>query len=73
MGGIKKAFKAITGSKPKKKSEPAPVAAKPTSTQPSNLAAQDQASLQAALDEQKKRRLGTVLQDATGGQPDQLG
>lgn len=67
-----KVLKKITGtSKPKKQS--AVVIAGPTSTQPSNVATQDTASTQAALDELKKRRLGTVLTDAVGGQPDQLG
>lgn len=68
-----KALKKITGTAKPKKAAAVVAAPGQTSTQPSNVATQDAASTQAALDEQKKRKLGTVLTDAVGGQPDQLG
>lgn len=75
MGKVTKKIAGVLGGKPKKKSSaPAPVvAAAPASTQPTNVATQDQATLQAAIAEQKKRMLGTVLSDATGGPADTLG
>lgn len=69
MGKVVKKIAGIGSAKPKK---PAAIVMS-TSTQPSNVATQDAASAQAALDEQKKRRLGTVLADSVGGQVDQLG